>query len=127
ADFMPFKDVPFPINIIYFLFITVVMIMEAVKNMMMIAGADLRRKLASTYEPADAGSGEILPAAFMSPEKTAKIRQIIKNQGLSDEQIDILFIAMTRPYGEDVCRDLYLRGVISKDQMYIRMRESGFT
>ncbi|GAI60924.1 unnamed protein product [marine sediment metagenome] len=79
-------SVSFPFNILVFLIISLSFVITYVKNMMFVAGADLRRKMFSKYEPEDAPAQSILPAAFIAPEKTKEIFQILLNQGFPKAQ-----------------------------------------
>lgn len=70
---------------------------------------------------------EILQAAFVAPEKTGEVKEVLKRSGMSDEAIDLLFLSRYRLYSEFEIRTLYLRGVLDTDQMFMRMRELGYT
>ncbi|GAH80833.1 unnamed protein product, partial [marine sediment metagenome] len=56
-----------------------------------------------------------------------EIRQIMKNVGLDESQIDLLFITLYKPYDESMCRDLYLRGILNKPSLFHRLRQLGYT
>ncbi len=126
-DFNTLNQIPTPFNFLAYLIIAMGILGSASKQMVYVAGADLRRKLFAKYEPEDAQFRELMPAALIAPEKAKEIRQIMKNTGLGEKQIDLLFIALYRPYDENIIRDLYLRGVLNEDRMFMRMRELGFT
>lgn len=126
-DFLALKATNFPLNI-FILGITYVSVhITFLKQLMYVSGADLRRKMFSKYEPEDVPAREIITAAFIAPEKTTAIRQIMMNQGYPEEQIDLMFLAMYRIYDENVIRNLYLRGVLSEENLFERMRELGYT
>jgi len=91
------------------------------------SSAEMRHNLASTYTPELPRPEEILQAAFVAPEKTQEVRDTLKKFGLPDEAIDLLFLARYRLYNEETIRTLWLRGVLSDDEMYMRMRELGYT
>ncbi len=71
--------------------------------------------------------GDVINAAFIAPEKVGDIKEIMKRTGIPDEYIDLLFISKYSLYPVEVVKDLYLRGILTKDLMYERMRELGFT
>jgi len=71
--------------------------------------------------------GSLLQSAFVAPEKTGEIREQLAKHGFSEKAIDTLFLARYRLYDVDVCRDLFLRGEFTSDQLFMRMRELGFT
>lgn len=126
-DLHKLTKVSFPMNIATFSLVFISFLATYVKNMIYVTSADLRRKLFSEYNPEDAPPQAIIPAAFITPEKTTEIRQIMLNQGFAEEQIDLMFLSMYRMYDEDTVRSLYYRGALSKDKAYERMRNLGYT
>ena len=70
---------------------------------------------------------ELLGAAFIAPEKTGEVRELLARSGYSEEAIDLLFIASYRPYEEFQIQQLWLRKEINDAKMYERMRELGYT
>lgn len=70
---------------------------------------------------------DVLAAAFIAPERSGEVREIMAKQGFTDADIDLLFLANYRLYDMTVIKDLYLRKILSVDKMYERMRELGFT
>ncbi|GAJ15978.1 unnamed protein product, partial [marine sediment metagenome] len=121
------KSFPFPFNIFAPFVVLMSVWLSYAKTFMYNVSSDIRRKLNTEYNPEDAAPSSLIPAAFIAPEKTTEIRQIIRNQGFSEEQIDLMFLSMYRMYDENVVRNLYLRGVLSEEGLYERMRELGYT
>ncbi len=70
---------------------------------------------------------DVLQAAFIAPEKTGAVREIMKREGFTDDDIELLFLANYRLYDVEMTRVLFLREIISSDEMFVRMREQGFT
>lgn len=70
---------------------------------------------------------EILEAAFVAPEKTGEVREILARSGYSEDAIDLLFLSKYRRYEEFQIQALWLRKEISDAKMYERMRELGYT
>lgn len=70
---------------------------------------------------------EVIAAAFVAPEKTGEVREILARSGYSEEAIDILFISKYRMYEEFQIQALWLRKDIDDAKMYQRMRELGYT
>ena len=66
-------------------------------------------------------------AAFIAPEKTGEVRDVMVKMGIPDNMIDLMFISAYKVYDENIIKILYLRGVLSPDEMRIRMRELGYT
>lgn len=118
---------PWPLSMIYDL---VVLASTVGTSMMQTAGVlneDNIRALLSKTTPRVPYSSLIMNAAFVAPEKTQIVRDALKLEGYKDEYIDLLFISMYRLYDQDICRTLFLRGVITKEQTFSRMRELGYT
>jgi len=126
-DLKQFKKWSFPINIFVFLVSTAGMISNYIGHVTSVVSSDLRRRMFSKYHPEDARPEQILQAAFIAPEKTDEIRQVLLNTGLSEQQIDLMFLSMYRLYDEETIRVLYLRKAITKEKMFERMRELGYT
>lgn len=122
-----FPKAPFPLSIFYNLVVMIatygqylmqssqVLNMENVQNLLSATAKQLPRE------------EFLLNAAFVAPEKTAEIRNALKKYGYSDEMIDLHFISRYRLYNEETIRELYLRKVLDADQMFMRMRELGYT
>ncbi len=70
---------------------------------------------------------EIIEAAFVAPEKTGEVREILARSGYTDEGIDLLFLSKYRRYEEFQIQALWLRKDITDAKMYERMRELGYT
>jgi len=69
----------------------------------------------------------LIQSAFVAPEKTAEIRELLLKHGLSEKSQDFMFLARYALYDINMCRDLFLRKELSPEQLYMRMRELGFT
>lgn len=70
---------------------------------------------------------EVIEAAFVAPEKTGQVREILARSGYTEEGIDLLFLSKYRRYEEFQIQALWLRKDITDDKMYERMRELGYT
>lgn len=71
--------------------------------------------------------GEVINAAFIAPEKTGEVKDLMQRLGFTDEHINLLFLARYRLYPEETIKTLFLRGVLSNNEMFMRMREHGYT
>ncbi|MBA7636511.1 hypothetical protein ES703_44131 [subsurface metagenome] len=89
--------------------------------------SEMRHNLASIHSPEIPDPGTLAAASFIAPEKTAIAREAMKKAGFADEYIDLIFLSRYRIYDEGMVRDLFLRGVLTTDQMFMRMRELGYT
>jgi hypothetical protein len=88
---------------------------------------NLIQQLNKDYRPNLPDANAIVQAAFIAPEKTGEIREILKRFGLKDSDIDLLFIARYQLYDIQMVQTLYLRKIIDKEKAYERLREMGFT
>lgn len=70
---------------------------------------------------------EIVEAAFVAPEKTGQVREILARSGYTEEGIDLIFLSKYRRYEEFQIQALWLRKDITDAKMYERMRELGYT
>lgn len=91
------------------------------------ASGKFLQELNAKYSPTPPGPGEVIQAAFIAPEKTGEVRNAMRRAGLSEADIDLLFISAYRLYDPQTIRDAWFRGVLNDDEMYMRMRELGFT
>lgn len=122
-----FKKLPFPINIITFQLLFMVLAAGYITTMSSALWGTIRQSYNKVYSPEVPSPRDVMQAAFVAPEKTAEVRDAMKRAGLSDNDIDLFFLSAYRLYNEDVVRILWLRGVLTDDQMYMRMRELGYT
>lgn len=88
---------------------------------------DLRNKLYSQERPSNIAAATLAAAAFIAPEKTTELRQIMANQGYPEDQIDAVFLSYYNTVSVNELRVLYLRSEISDEHLYMRMRELGYT
>lgn len=85
------------------------------------------QKTNESQRPNLADPSSLIKSAFIAPEKTVEIRGILAKYGFSDQQMEYLFLSNYSLYDMYTCRDLFLRGVLSNEQLFERMRELGFT
>jgi hypothetical protein len=121
------KDLAPPIDTFLYFYIVFMMCSNYLDTLSFAASGKLRQALNVQYSPEVLPPREVMMAAFIAPEKTGEVRGAMKRAGLSDEDIDLMFLAAYKLYDEDMVRVLWLRGVLSDDQMYMRMRELGYT
>lgn len=126
-DLIKVKDKPFPLNLLFGFIGYGTMYLYYIKELLGVITADVGRHLRSKYRSENAQPREMIPAAFIAPEKTQLIRKVLSEAGFPDDQIDLLFISMYKMYDENMIRELYLRGVLTEEKMFERMRENGYT
>jgi hypothetical protein len=117
----------FPYNAVAFTIVTITMLITAVKQLAYTTTTDIRRTLFSKYRPEDIQGTSVLSAGFLAPEKIPLIKKILSQNGFPAEQIDLLFIAIQRLYDENTIRTLFYRNVLDEKQVYIKMRQLGYT
>lgn len=126
-ELLKWKDVTPPWDT-YLLFKTIgALISQYLDATLYGASAELRREILSKYTPERPGPETMVGAAFIAPEKTREIRDKMREHGFDDDDIDLFFLSRYRLYDEGNIRILWLRGVLTTDQMYMRMRELGYT
>jgi len=124
---MQLKDKATPIDIALYVSLNVMLMMSYLNAQAVPGQAFHLQELNQEHRPNLPDEGSILQASFVAPEKTAQVRDIFKKKGYKDEDIDLYFLSRYRLYGEGEIRELYLRGILNEDEVYMRMRELGYT
>ena len=86
-----------------------------------------RQKANMDLLPELADAATYIKAAFTAPERMPEIIDGLHRLGLSDKQIELIFISNYRTYDENMCKELFLRNIIDADKLFERMREIGYT
>lgn len=126
-NIMGLKELKYPYNMILYYYTNYTLMAQYVSQYSYVISSDLRHTLNEQESPELPTHYDILNAAFIAPEKTERIREILRQQGYAKDDIDLLFLNLYRTIDEGTIRELYLRGVFTKDQLYLRMRELGYT
>lgn len=124
---MKLKDTCTPMDIVFFIVIALRLFGTYMDGNTNIGSNFLAQGLNKEHRSNLPDPREVMPAAFIAPEKAGEVREICKRMGYKDEDIDLLFLALYRIYDEDTVKVLFLRGVLSEDEMFMRMRELGYT
>jgi len=98
-----------------------------IKALLEPAGILASQKQNEIVQPHLPDVASLIQSAFVAPEKTEAIRKMLRKQGLNDEAQDYMFLARYTLYDINMCRDLFLRKELTPDQLFMRMRELGFT
>ena len=122
-----FKGLPFPFNVVIFTLVFVILVAGYIMALSTSLWGTVKQSYNKVYSPEPPSPRDVMQAAFVAPEKTAEVRDAMQRAGLSNDDIDLFFLSAYRLYSEDIVRVLWLRGVLSDDQMYMRMRELGYT
>lgn len=124
---MRYKDLTFPLDEIMFYHTLFSLAKTYITVVIYGASAKMRRAVLTRFTPERPPADSMIAAAFVAPEKTNEIRNKIKELGFDDEDIDLMFISHYRLYDEGNIKKLWLRKVLTDDEMFMRMRELGFT
>lgn len=111
--------------------IGIVTIFALVKTFMAVhisaTGGTLMKKLNSQHTPNSPDPGSVLRAAFLDESLSPEVRRVMAENGLDKKDQDLMFIAQYAGIDPDTVRQLYLRGMISEDQMIHRLKELAYT
>ncbi|GAJ08133.1 unnamed protein product, partial [marine sediment metagenome] len=112
------QELPYAGGMISYFAVFLLLTLKQVTTWSDVIGSDIRRNLNIQHRPVDAAAGELIHAAFLDPKEKTKVKQILTQLGLPDEQIDLLFLSFHRAYDEGTIRTLYFREVITETQVF---------
>jgi hypothetical protein len=121
------KDTMKPLNMFLWIAMAVKLFSSVLEVNTDSAQAMMSYTLNKKLRPGMPSYRDIINSAFIAPEKTGEVREIMKKSGIRDEDIDLLFISMYRLYDENMIRTLFFRGVLTESQMVNRLQELGYT
>jgi len=126
-ELMKLRNLPSPLD--QFMFVRTLFSLASSYTDLKLYGAstDMRHAIYSKDSPELPRPEEVMAAAFIAPEKIGEVRELLKQSGFSEKHIDLLFLSLYRLYDEGTIQALFLRGVLTEDQMFMRMRELGYT
>lgn len=127
SELIKLKDITPPFDFIAYIGVAMMLAQQYVSGTSMAISGGFRQGLNTRYSPYPPTPNEVMGAAFVAPERTGEVRHAMKRAGLSEEDIDLLFLSRYRLYDEDRVKDLWLRGAIDDNRLYERMRELGYT
>lgn len=122
-----FKDLPPPFSSMVWVIFTASFLVYYVTKLNDLGNDKLKQKMMQEHQTTLPPLDALIRSAFIAPEKTEAIREHLSKYGFNNEAVDFLFLSNYRLYDIDLCRELYHRGVLSKDKLFERMRELGFT
>jgi len=122
-----FKGLPFPVQSLFNTIIIAGFLGNYVKNVATAAIAPSVQNINTELSPNLPDPATLIHTAFIAPEKTAEIRNILRRLGYSEKHIDLMFIANYQLYDVLTVRDLYLRKEIDEFKAHERLEEMGFT
>ncbi len=92
-----------------------------------VLGATAIQKMNATYSPTVPDPNAIARVSFIAPELHAKVVEAMKRGGLSQSDIELVFISQYALYPPEMVFELYRRGDITEAQLDNRLAELGFT
>ena len=98
-----------------------------VENVSTVTQETTRQKLNKEFQPFLPDVQSAIKAAFIAPEKADEIREILHKHGIKDEYIDLMFLSNYSLYDPATVQAQYLRGEMTIEKVYERLREMGFT
>ena len=127
SEILALKDTAHPWD--WFLFIAVMVSMFMNNIARITSPTEQLREIANNqlWHPRLPSEFSVLNAAFIAPEKTGEVREVLDKMGIPEKYVDLMFIAAYRLYDEETIKTLSLRGILSPDETRIRMREHGYT
>ncbi len=121
------KDYGHPFDWVFF-FTTFFKLLGEMMSAPMNAGvARMQQAVNKQQRPSLPDPRELIQAAFIAPEKTGEIRDIMARMGYRDSDMDLFFLANYTPTDVQTIMILWLRKEIDDNRMYERMRELGYT
>lgn len=88
---------------------------------------DSRQKVRSIIRNTLPDAGSAIQAMFIDPGLEAEVRTVLRRYGLNDERIEMTIAASRARLDPGTIQTLYLRGELTEEQVYERMRALGFT
>jgi hypothetical protein len=127
ARLLQFRNLPIGVNTLFNLVVIGGILKEYTGGVISTSMAPMLQNMNAELRPNLPPGEAIIKAAFIAPELTGRVRDILRKQGLKEEDIDLLFISNYALYNVDTVRDLFLRKEIDEFAVYERLEEMGFT
>ena len=119
-----------PFGLLWPLYYMIIVLVLTVSNWKVKMGAmtgTIRQNMNVRYSPNPPSPADMVRAGFIAPEKINEVVEAMRRAGLSEKDIDLTFLANYSVYPMEIVRTAWLRGELTDDKMYERMREIGFT
>lgn len=128
ADILkPLADYPFPFGGIFYLLTVLKTTMGDLEAALEIYMMDRQYDLLRKTTPHPAPVENLVRSMIIDPKRSNENRAELKRHGFSDDQIDNIILSHYQMLDVDTVKTNYLRGNISEDLMYERLRELGLT
>ncbi|MBA7471388.1 hypothetical protein ES707_06694 [subsurface metagenome] len=97
------------------------------QKMLAISSLDAQYSFMQLATPHPAPVDNLVRSMIIDPARSTENRGELKKHGFNDLQIDNIILSYYRTVDEGTVRTCFLRGVITEETMYERMRELGYT
>uniref|UniRef100_A0A6H1ZU05 Putative carbamoyl phosphate synthetase n=1 Tax=viral metagenome TaxID=1070528 RepID=A0A6H1ZU05_9ZZZZ len=121
------RDETFPIGTITTVVMRISMLLTLIKSVAEVMTLDRQYNMLSQTTPHPAPVDNLVRSMMVDPGRANENRTQMKRLGYSDTQIDNIILSHYALVPEAVIRVNYLRGNITSDRMFERMRELGYT
>jgi len=121
------RDETFPVGTITTIVIRIRMLLLLISSAVDVMGLDRQYSLLSKATPHPAPVENLVRSMMLDPTRASENRLQLKRHGYDDTQIDNIILSHYALLDVGTIRINYLRGNITSDQMYERMRELGYT
>lgn len=118
-------NIPGP-GIVHFVYVAF-FVVSAMNDLRQVISADTYKELMSRYRAGVADPGSVLRAAFVAPELYDSVVRVLRQNGLTDEDIKLLFVAQYATEDIETIRSVYYREAKSPEWLDNRLSEIGFT
>jgi len=121
------RDETFPIGTITTIIIRIRMLLMLISSAVDVMKLDRQYDLMAKTTPNPAPADNLVRSMIMDPTRSGENREQMKRLGYDDTQIDNIILSHYNVVPEGAIRTNFLRGNITSDTMYERMRELGYT
>lgn len=108
-------------------FVGLLVLFQGVGAFMSVLGGTAIQRMNKKYSPTVPAPESIARTSFIAPEIHDRVVDAMKRSGLSQEDIELVFVSMYTLESPNEIQQLFWRGEITKDQAINRMSEAGYT
>ena len=121
------RDETFPVGTVTTIIIRIAMLKMLISSAVDVMKMGRQYDMISRTTPNPAPADSLVRSMILDPTRATENRAQMKRLGYNDTQIDNIILAHYAVVPEGVIRINFLRGNITSDKMYERMRELGYT
>ncbi len=121
------EDLDFPLDVIAGLMTRMKIFSHRIESRMQIFDLDRQYANLAATTPNPAPVDNLIRSMIIDPKRTNENRAELAKHGFDKTQIDNIILSYYRTIDEGTIRACYLRGIITSEIMYERMRELGYT